>query len=105
MIMNRLSGGTFNEKPVEEKKSFSQSWQRSRYFVSDGSEWDAESDQDHQHYRSEVETKAMSEGQFNAFLDGLKKNLHPRYKARCKKRSLWRSICKKNVSKFSQIRR
>ncbi len=38
MIINQLSGGTFNEKPVEEKKSASQLWQRSRYFVSDGSE-------------------------------------------------------------------
>jgi hypothetical protein len=45
MIMNQLSGGTFNEKPVEEKKSVSQSWQRSRFLVSDGPEWEAGSDQ------------------------------------------------------------
>jgi hypothetical protein len=42
MIINQLSGGTFNEKPVEEKKLASQSWQRSRYLVSDGSESEAE---------------------------------------------------------------
>ncbi len=46
MIINQLSGGTFNEKPVEEKKSASQ---RSRYLVSDGSA----SEEDRQHYRSE----------------------------------------------------
>ncbi len=38
MIINQLSGGFFNEKPVEEKQLASQSWQRSRYLVSDGSE-------------------------------------------------------------------
>ncbi len=53
--INQLSGGTF-------KKSDSQSWPRSRYPVSDGSESEAEPNQDRQHYRSEVETKAMSEG-------------------------------------------
>jgi hypothetical protein len=74
VIFNQLSGGTFNEKPVEEKKSASQSWQRSRYLVFDGSESEAEPDQDRQHYRSKVETRAMSEGQFKRFLDGLKRN-------------------------------
>jgi hypothetical protein len=73
MIINQLSRGTFNEKPVEEKKSASQSWQRSRYLVSDGSESGSEPDQDRQHYWSEVETRAMSEGQFKGFLDGLKR--------------------------------
>jgi hypothetical protein len=67
MITNQLSGGTFNEKLVEEKKSASLTWQRSRYLVSDGSESEAEPDQDRQHYRSEVETRAMSEGQFKVF--------------------------------------
>jgi hypothetical protein len=57
LIINQLSGGTFSEKPVEEKKSASPSWQRSRYIVSDGSESEAEPDQDRQHYRSEVETR------------------------------------------------
>jgi hypothetical protein len=36
LIINQLSGGTFSENPVEEKKSASPSWQRSRYLVSDG---------------------------------------------------------------------
>ena len=62
-----------NEKPFGEKKSASQSWQRSRFLDSDGSELEAEPDQDRQHCRSEVETRAMSEGQFKGFLDGLKK--------------------------------
>jgi hypothetical protein len=74
MILNQLSGGTFNEKPAEEKKSAPQSWQRSRYLVSDGSELEAEPDQDRQYYRSEVETRAMSEGQLKGFLDGLKRS-------------------------------
>ncbi len=34
MIINKLSGGTFNEKPVEEKKSTSLSWQRLSYLDS-----------------------------------------------------------------------
>jgi hypothetical protein len=67
MIINQLSGGTFDEKPVEEKKSASQTWQRSRNLVSDGSESEAEPDQDRQHYWSEVETRAMSRGQFKVF--------------------------------------
>ncbi len=52
-IINRLSGGTFIEKPVEEKMSAPQSWQRSRYLVSDGSESEADPNQDRQFYLSE----------------------------------------------------
>ncbi len=35
---------------------------------------EAEPDQDSQHYLLQVETKAMSKGQFKGFLDGLKRN-------------------------------
>jgi hypothetical protein len=62
MIIIQFSGGTFNEKTVEEKKSASQSWQRSRYLVSDDSESEVEPYQVCQHCWSEVETRAMSEG-------------------------------------------
>jgi hypothetical protein len=72
MTINQLSGGTFHEQPVEDKKSASQSWQRLRYLVSDG--FESEAEPDHQHYRSEVETRGMSEGQFKGYLDGLKRN-------------------------------
>jgi hypothetical protein len=62
MIIIQLSGGTFNEKPGE-KKSASQSCQRSRYLVSES---EVEPEQDHQHYRSGVETGEMSEGKDNS---------------------------------------
>ena len=101
LIINQLSGGTFSEKPVEEKKSASPSWQRSRYIVSDGSESEAEPDQDSQPYRSEVETRAMSEGQFKGFLDGLKRNSTSSAQSKVREEELMEKYMH-NVSKFDK---
>ena len=101
LIINQLSGGTFSEKPVEEKKFASPSWQRSRYIVSDGSESEAEPDQDRQNYRSEVETRAMSEGQFKGFLDGLKRNSTSSAQSKVREEELMEKYMQ-NVSKFDK---
>ncbi len=105
MIINQLSGGTCNENPVEEKKSASQSWQRSRYLVSDGSESEAKPDQDRQHYQSEVETRVMSEGQIRGFLDALKRNSTSSAQSKFREEELMEKTPKymQNVSKFDKV--
>jgi hypothetical protein len=100
MIINQLSGGIFNEKP-EEKKSASQSWHRLRYLDSEGSESEAEPDQDSQHYRSEVETRAMSEGHFKGFLDILKRHSISSAQSKVRGEELMEEDMQ-NVSKFGK---
>ncbi len=101
MIINQLSAGTFNEKSVYEKKSASQSWQGSRYLGSEDSESEAEPDQDSQHNRSEVETRAMSEGRFKGFLDGVKRHSTSSAQIKVREEELMEKYMQ-NVSKFDK---
>jgi hypothetical protein len=72
MIMNQLSGGTLNETS-KEKKSTQPSWLRAGFDL-ELTDSEAEPEQDRLQYRSEIETRAMSQGQFKGFLDGLEMN-------------------------------
>ncbi len=61
-----------------------------------------EPDQDRQHYRSEVETRAMSEGQFKGFLDGLKRNSTSSAQSKVQEEELMEKYMQ-NVSKFDKV--
>jgi hypothetical protein len=72
-----------------------------KYLVSDASESEAEPNQDSQYYLSEVETRAMSKGQFKGFLDGLKRNSTSSAQGKVREEELMEKNMQ-NVSKFDK---
>ncbi len=99
MIMNQLSGGTLNETS-KEKKSTQPSWLRAGFDL-ELTDSEAEPEQDRLQYRSEIETRAMSQGQFKGFLDGLEMNSTSQAQTKMQEKELMEKYMP-NISKFDK---